>query len=328
MRVRLMAVLAMSFACVSFAHAKIIDRVVAVVNDNAITQSDINLFRTQLKTHGLLDEGLLSLYNVSKLKKKESADVQYLIDQKIIDSEVASSGIVTPIEQVDSEINNIAQGRGITLEQLKETLKNQGVSYAQYQDFVRTSMERQTLLEREVTSKITVSNNEIDAFYAKQKHGKNPLVYEYKLSHIFFADTNGGAAAAKARAEEVKEKLDDGIPFTTLAAQYSEDKQYSQNAGDFGTYRLSDLNPKIRAILAPLSAGDISPVVKMADGYHIFRVDKKILVPSPGLEAKRDAIRRYLMGIYFKRRFREWLKKRRAESFIHINKISNGKWQS
>ena len=311
-----------------YARAKIVDRVVAVVNDNAITQSDINLFKKRLKTHGLIDEGLLSLFNQAKLEKSEAADVQYLIDQKIIDSEVAAKGIITPIEQVDAEINNIAQNRGITLHQLKKALKNQGVSYAQYQNFVRTSMERQTLLEREVTSKITVSEDEIDAFYANQKHGKNPLVYEYTLSHIFFADSNGGAAAAKARAEQVEKKLNDGIPFTTLAAQYSEDTHYNQDAGRFGTYRLSDLNPKIRTILAPLSTGEISSVVKMADGYHIFRVDQKTLVPSPDLEAKQNAIRRYLMGVYFKRQFRVWLNKKRAESFVHINKVSSGKWQT
>ncbi len=301
------------------ARSEIVDRVVAVVNDDAITQSDVTHFKNQLKTHGLLDEGLLSMYDAKKLQSSDASVISFLIDQNLIDDAVKAQGIVTPIEQVESEISNIAQGRGISLDDLRAALKRQGVTYAQYQDFIRTSMERQTLLQKEVSSKIKISDDQINAFYSSQKHVKNPLVFEYSLSHIFFADSNGGAAAAKERADEVKRKLDEGIPFDTLVSQYSEDKAYGEDGGNFGTFRLSDLNPQLRKVLEHLSAGDVSSVVEMPDGYHIFKVVKKVLVPSPDLEAKRDAIRRYLTGIEFKRQYHAWLAKKRAESFIHIH---------
>lgn len=320
----LLVVLAFIAFSGSRARAKLVDRVVAVVNDDAITQSDVNSFKKELKTNGLLDEGLLSLYDKAKLEKSEKADINFLIDKSIIDDDVKTQGIVTPIEQVDSEIQNIAQSRGIDLAQLRKALKAQGISYAQYQDFVRTSMQRQTLLQKEISSKIKISNDEIDAFYASQKHGKNPLVYEYSLSHIFFADSNGGPDAAKTRAEDVKKRLDAGVPFNTLLSQYSEDKQYSKTDGNFGTFRLSDLNPKMRAIISKLSTGELSPVVHLPDGYHIFKVVNKKLVPSPDLLAKRDAIRRYLMGVQFKHQFHAWLSQKRAEAFIHINSVKHG----
>ena len=311
------------FLCGFGARAEIVDRIVAVVNDDAITQSDVRHFKKQLKTHGLLDEGLLSMYDVKKLQSSNKTIINFLIDQDLIDDEVKAQGIVTPIEQVESEISNIAQGRGISLDDLRSALKNQGVTYAQYQDFIRTSMERQSLLQKEVSSKIKISDDQINAFYASQKHVKNPLVFEYALSHIFFADSNGGPNAAKERADEVKRKLDEGIPFDTLVSQYSEDKEYSKDGGNFGTFRLSDLNPQLRKVLEHLSAGDVSPVVEMPDGYHIFKVVKKVLVPSPDLEAKRDAIRRYLTSIEFKRQYHAWLAKKRAESFIHIHNVKS-----
>lgn len=301
------------------ARAELVDRIVAVVNDDAITQSDVQHFKHDLKNHGLLDQGLLSLYDISKLQTDDKAVMNFLIDQNLIDDEVKKQGIITPIEQVDSEIGSIAQGKGLSLDDLKNALKAQGVTYAKYQDFIRTSMERQTLLQKEVSSKIKISDDQINAFYSSQKHVKNPLVFEYTLSHIFFADSNGGADAAKLRAEDVKKKLDEGLPFDTLVSQYSEDKEYSQNGGSFGTFRLSDLNPQLRQVLAPLSAGDVSSVVQMPDGFHIFKVVKKVLVPSPDLEAKREEIRRYLTSVEFKRQFHAWLAKKRAESFIHFH---------
>ena len=68
-----------------------------------------------------------------------------------------------------------------------------------------------------------------------------------------------------------------------------------------------------------MNTSEISPVVKMPDGYRIFKVIKKNLVPSPDLETKREEIRRKLMGESFKRQFRQWLDQKRRDSYIRIN---------
>ncbi len=300
------------------AKAEVIDRVVAIVNDEAITQSDISAFQKKLKNHGLLDESLITMYDHKQLLSDSKYLISYLIDEKTIDSEIKHQGIVSPVEQVESEIGNIAKNRHIERAQLKAALKKEGIAYSDYQDFIKTSLQRQTLMQKEVSSKIKISDEEVNSYYIAQHPNQGALVYEYNLAHIIFMDSNGGADAALKRAREARTKLSQGVPFESLAAQSSEDPQFVQG-GAFGTFRLADFNKDVRETMGRLSAGDVSDVVHMSNGYQIFKVLKKTLVPSPDLEEHREEIRRQLMGENFKRQFRSWVEQKRRDSFIRIN---------
>ncbi|MCB0351066.1 MAG: peptidylprolyl isomerase [Bdellovibrionales bacterium] len=303
---------------ISVVFAEPVDKIVAVVNDDIITQSDIINFKSKLKKNGLVDEALLNMYDKKKLLTDEKMLIDYLIDEKTIDSEIRRLGLASPIEQVEAEIRNIAQSRGFDRNQLKMALKNQGVAYSDYQDFVRSSLQRQTLLQKEVTSKIKISDDEVNAYYIANFSTAKALIFEYTLAHILFLNSNGGASEAYNRAKLVSDKLAQGIPFETLAAQYSEDPQFTQG-GLFGTFRVSDFNKDVESVISKLNVAEISPVVKMPDGSHIFKVLKKTLVPSPDLEAKREDIRRKLLSENFKRQFRNWLTQKRRDSYIRIN---------
>lgn len=297
---------------------EIIDRVMAVVNDLIVTQSDMSDFQKKLKSSGLVDESLMSIYDRKKLLSDNAYLLDYLIDERIIDSEITLTGIVSPIEQVESEIRNITRARGIDRNQLKLALKNQGIAYSDYQDFIKTGLQRQNLLQREVTSKIKISDDEVASYYAKTSGQGKALVYEYTLAHIVFLSSNGGEKAALSRAKLVEDKLATGIPFESLAAQYSEDPQFSQG-GLFGTFRLTDFNKDISAALTPLNANEVSPVVTMGKELRIFKVLQKTLVPSPDLEARREEIRRHLTSENFKKQFLAWMQQKRKESYLKIN---------
>lgn len=300
------------------APAEIIDRVVAIVNDEVITQSDISNFQKKLKTHGLLDESLLNLYDAKELLTDQKYLINYLVDEKTIDSEIKHQGIVSPIEQVESEIGNIAKARHIERTQLKAALKKEGIAYSDYQDFIKSSLQRQTLMQKEVSSKIKISDEEVNSYYVAQHPTQGALVYEYSLAHIVFSEANGGPDAAHKRAQDARGKINQGVPFESVAAQASEDPQFVQG-GVFGTFRLADFNKEVRDVMSKLNAGDTSEVVHMANGYQIFKVLKKTLVPSPDLEEKREEIRRLLMGDNFKRQFRSWIDQKRRDSFVRIN---------
>lgn len=302
----------------SVLNAEPVDKIVAIVNDDIITQSDLVGFQKKLKSNGLLDEALLNMYDKKKLISDQKFLIDYLIDERTIDSEIRRLGLISPIEQVESEIRNIANTRGIDRNQLKLALKNEGVAYSDYQDFVKTSLQRQTLLQKEVTSKIKISDDEVNAYYIANYSSAKALVFEYTLAHILFLNTNGGQNEAMSKAKNVSQKLAQGIPFETLAAQYSEDSHFIQG-GHFGTFRVSDFNKEVEAVISKLNVSDVSSVVQMPDGVRIFKVLKKTLVPSPDLEAKREDIRRKLLSDNFKRQFRAWLEQKRRDSYIRIN---------
>lgn len=301
-----------------FTSAEVIDRILAIVNDDIITQSDVFNFQKNIKSNGLLDDALLNMYDRKKISESPSAQLEYLIDERTIDSEIRQLGLVSPIEQVEAEIGNIARARGIDRSQLKQALKKVGVAYSDYQDFIKTSLQRQNLLQKEVTSKIKISDDDITAYYLANFSSSKALIFEYTLAHILFLKSNGGADAAKARAESVQNKLSAKIPFETLAAQYSEDTNFVQG-GLFGTFKVTDFNKDIARVITKMESGDISPTLTVPDGYRIFKVLKKILVPSPEYEAKREDIHRKLLSDNFKKQYRTWVEQRRRNTYIKIN---------
>src|ERR1044072_9012536 len=189
---------------VAMAHAKLVDKVVAIVNDTPVTLSDVDKFRKKLSTGGLVDDNLLKASDTQQLQKDRNALLNYIIDEKLIDTEVKHRNMEVTIERVEQQIRDIAQGNGISRQQLQTALQAKGVSMSQYQDFIKTSLERQSLIEREVTSRIRISDEDVSSYYLAKKGPSAAQIFEYTLSHILFSPKSGGEEAALGRAKAVE----------------------------------------------------------------------------------------------------------------------------
>jgi len=301
------------------ASAKTVDKIVAIVNDQPITLTDIEKFKKKIASGGLVDDALLKLGDSKELVKDRNALLNQLIDEKLIDSEVKKKSMEVTIERVEQEIRNIAQNNGISRQQLTSALAQKGVSMSQYQDFIKTSLERQGLIEKEVTSKIRISDEDISSYYLAKKGPSASQTYEYTLSHIFLNPKNpGGDSAALERAKNVAEKLKSGQSFEKLAEQYSEDGNFTKG-GALGTFHSGEMTKELQTAVRPLDTGDVSGIVKTAQGYQILKVNKRTLIADPKLEEEKENIRRVLYADAFKRQFKLWLNQRHEESFIRIN---------
>jgi peptidyl-prolyl cis-trans isomerase SurA len=309
------------FSAASITHAKPVDKIVAIVNDQLITLSDVEKFKKKLQTGGLVDDALLKLTDTQALLKDKKALLDELVDEKLIDSEVKRKNMEVTIERVEQEIRSIAQNNNISRVQLTTALSAKGVNLSQYQDFIKTSLERQGLIEKEVTSKIRISDEDISSYYLAKKGPSASQTFEYTLSHILLNPKNaGGDEAAKKRAETVEEKLKSGQAFEKLAEQYSEDGNFTKG-GALGTFNASEMSKELEQAVRKIGAGEFTGVVKTAQGYQIFKVNKKTLISDPKLEEEKENIRRTLYADAFKHQFRLWLNQRRDEAFIRINGI-------
>ncbi len=314
---RLLFVYSLAFFALQ-APAKIVDKIVAIVNDSPITLSDVDSFQKRLASGGLVDDALLKLTDPQNLLKDKNALLNHLIDERIMDFEVKRKNMEVTIERVEQEIRNIAKNNGISREQLRDALKAKGVSISKYQDFIKTSLERQGLVEREVTSKIRISDEDVSSYYLAQKGPSATQIFEFNLSHILFTAKNGGEESALSRARSVEEKLKNGQSFEALAEQFSEDSNFSKG-GALGTFRAGEMTKELELAVRKLSPGEVSKPVKTARGYHIIKLNKRTLIADPRLEEERENIRRILYADAFKRQFRLWLTQRREESFVKIN---------
>lgn len=303
--------------------AKVIEKIVAVVNDQIITQSDVAAYKTKLESGGLVDDLLFRVKEPSQLVKDPKALVDHMIDEKLIDSEVKKKNMSVTMERVEQEIRSITQRMRTDLNQLKQALAAKGLSFADYQDFIKTSLERKSLVDREVGSKIKISDEEVVAYYLAHNSGADARrgsgqVYEYTLAQITFRSARGGDRAAKSRADNVKGKLEDGAAFEKLVAQYTEDPDFTEG-GLLGSFRMGEMNKDIEKALKGLEAGQVSPVVKLGANYHIFKVVKKTFVTDPNIEKQKDKILNLLFAQDYKAQFQTWLEQLRRDAFIRIN---------
>lgn len=310
--------MALLMICSFSAAAKPVDKIVAIVNQQIITLSDLEKFKKRLDSGGLVDDALLKLTDAPSLLRDRNALLNHLIDEKLLDSEVKRKNMEVTIERVEQEIRNIAKTNNISRQQLVEALKAKGVGLAQYQDFIKTSLERQSLIEREVTNKIRISDEDISSYYLARKGPSGAQIFEYTLAHILFATKTGGDDAALTRAKAVEQKLRNGQAFEKLAEQHSEDPNFTKG-GLLGTFKAGEMSKEIDTAVRKLGPGEISPIIKTPAGFHLIKVTKRTLISDPQLEEQREDIRRSLYADAFKRQFRLWLNQRRDESFIKIN---------
>lgn len=306
------------FITISASAKQVVESIVAVVNNEIITLTDITDYRNKLETGGLVDDALLNLTPAETLLKDRDRLIHHLIDERIIDSEVRRLNLNVTIERVEQEIRSITGRNQITRNQLREALKERGVSFAEYQDFIKSTLERQSLIEREVAPKIRITDEEILSYYA-QKRESGGQIYQYTLAHILFLPRGGNVEEAQQRAESVLTRLKSGqASFEKLAEEYSEDPNF-RDGGLLGRFQAGETLPEIESAVKDLPPGEISHVVRTRVGFHIIKVKERTLVADPQFERQKEQIHNALYAEAFKKQLRSWLDQQREDAFIRIN---------
>ncbi|MBX9767449.1 MAG: peptidylprolyl isomerase [Bdellovibrionales bacterium] len=298
------------------AHAKIIERVVAIANDKIVTEKDLKDLDRKLHSKGMIDELLAD--DPTKLEKDPKAKTTYLIDERIIDSEVKKNDLEITYEKVEQEVQNIATRNNLTKAQLKAALKEQGMDFADYQELMKKRLERQSLVDKVITSKIRISDDEVAAHYLASRGTQGKETFEYSISQILFLPKGGDIDAAKRRAESVFEKLQTGGSFETLAQNHSEDPAFT-NGGLLGSFKTGEFLKEMEDAVKPLTPGATSGIIRTKTGFHILKLLGKKLVADEDLERNKEEIRAQLLNKAFKRQFQFWLEQKRADAFVKIN---------
>jgi peptidyl-prolyl cis-trans isomerase SurA len=246
-----------------------LDRVVAIVNDEAVTQYE-------------LDEAKRLV--VEQLKQQKVAQPpQDVLDKQVLERIVTErallqyakeSGIKVEDNMVERTIQRIAEDNKLTLDGLREILAKDGVQYAKYRDDVRNEIIMRRLQEREVDSRITVSDAEVETYLAtiRAQSGGDA---EYRLAHIMvLVPEQANAAqieAKRKRAEEALKSIRDGTDFAQVAAGFS-DASDALQGGNLGWRTGARLPTVFTDVVRDMKPGDVSPVLRSAAGFHIVKL--------------------------------------------------------
>lgn len=300
------------------AHAEVVEKTVAIVNSELVLESDFKELEKRIGKPGLIDESLLFDKPSSTLKGNRKAQLDYLISEKLLQSEVKRLNLIVTNDRVDSEIKDMAKRNNVSEAELLNIIKGQGLTAEEYKAFLKDSIEKRSLMDSEIISKLRISDEDALNEYLKTSPNSRPSIDEFSVSHIFFNPKKGGAEAAIQRAETVLGKLRSGDNFDNLAQQFSEDPNFSAG-GSLGTFKSGEFLPEIEEAISNLKVGETTPVVKSRMGFHIVKLTGKKLTADPKFEKAKERIKAQLLEASFKRQLKAWLQSKRDESFVRIN---------
>ncbi|MGH8529285.1 MAG: peptidylprolyl isomerase [Nevskiales bacterium] len=265
----------LSLSAALHAAAEPLDRIVAVVNEELVLESELDAALgevvRQMKSQGA------SVADVAALRRQV---LERLILTRLQTDRAKRAGMEPSEADVNQALGGIAERNQLSLDQLPSALAQDGIDYAAYREQIRNEILLSRLRQKEVESRISVS--EQDVALMLESEGQQPVQQrEYQLRHILIAVPTGASAQqleqARAEAVGVLRKLEQGANFAELAIA-SSDGQQAVEGGDLG-WIASDVLPTAFAETVPrLKPGQTSPVLEGGNAFHIVR-----------LEAVRDA---------------------------------------
>jgi peptidyl-prolyl cis-trans isomerase SurA len=246
-----------------------VDRIVAIVNDEVITQLDLaeqmKLAQDALKRQGT---------PTPPFEVLEKQVLERLISQKAQLQFAKDSGIRIDDAILDKTLARIAQDNKLTMDGLRAALEKDGVSFSKFREDIRSELTITRLREREVDSRIVVTEAEIDAFLQTQQNPDNASD-EYNLAHILVRVPEQASPEQiqqrQARAEEALGQLKNGTDFGQVAASFS-DAPEALKGGSLGWREASRLPSLFLDALKGLKIGDVSPVLRSPNGFHVLKL--------------------------------------------------------
>ncbi|MBV9695841.1 MAG: peptidylprolyl isomerase, partial [Gammaproteobacteria bacterium] len=236
-------------------RGELLDRVVAIVNDGVVLNSDLDA-EIAAVTERLRDQKLeLPPQNVLRQQVLER-----LVLQEIQVQRANHAGVKVSDENVNAALEDVARRNHLTLTQLPEALAKQGVDYANYREEIRREITLQMLRQRDVLQHISITPREIDQFLEKQSKLPSERS-EYNVSHILIAVGQEASPAqldaASRRAQEVYQRAKGGEDFAKLAVAYS-NSQTALEGGSLGWRKGSELPTFLTDIITGLKPGEVS----------------------------------------------------------------------
>lgn len=254
-------------------RVQLVDRVVAVVNDEVITRYELNEQKravvAQLKRQGVATPPEAEL---------DAQVLERFINEKVQLQYAKEYGIRADDEVVNASLQRIAAENKMSMQQFAAALRNDGVTIEKFRDELKNEIIINRVRDREIESRVVVTDSEIDNYLALAKaQGANQA--EYQLAHILVLvpeqATPDQVETRRKRAEEALRQLKTGTPFGQIAAVFSDSNDAAQG-GSLG-WRQADRLPALYSDAASkLQAGQISEVLRSANGFHIVRlIDKR-----------------------------------------------------
>lgn len=303
------------------AHAEeVVNRVVAIVDDEVVTSLDLDRAIRRLKMDMARMEAMQQGGGGVPPTQIRRMALERMIDEKIFAKEVKKAGLVVGDEELDHFIGRIKQANNLSEEDFVASLSRQGMSLQEYREDLRRDILKQRLITQAVKKQVVISDAEVEKYY-KDHYDQFQNMDEVNMQAIFLkVDPGAGLAAENAvrqQAENILQKIKGGEEFSKMAQQYSQGPG-AERGGRLGPVKASDLLPSMRQALGELKAGQVSQALQIPQGFVIMKLIDRSGNKELALAEVKEQIRSKLEQQLTETRFKEWIKQLRAENYVKI----------
>jgi peptidyl-prolyl cis-trans isomerase SurA len=322
------------FVATSLLAQNVVDEIIVRVNDSIITRSDYEKGKQQ-------SEEDLRQRNPSdwqaKWAERKNDVLRDLIDQQLLLSRAKDLGISADTELI-KRLNEMRQQMNLpTMEDLEKAAQQQGVSFEDFKDQIRTGILTQKVIGQEVGERIHISNEEIQTWYNQhQKELESPE--QVKLSEILISteppkpptddkknaqtallpEDPSRVAEAQVKANQLLEQLRHGANFEELARKDSNGLTAAQG-GELGLFKRGEMAKELEDKTFSLKPGEVSDVIRTKQGFIIFKVLDHQKSGIPPLKEVENKIREVLYVQKLEPAARAYLTKLREQAFIDLH---------
>jgi len=308
--------------CLPANGADYVDRVVAVVNDDVITLSEVERvgrnFFARIRAQASADE------QEAALEKGRKDVLNSLIDKMIVQQKAVELSITVDEAEIDSSIEQILARNNVTLQDFRKELATMNISEQDYRNDLRDQILQSKLIGFQVRSRIVILEDDMKKYYENeytQGTGENG----YNILQMGFSWNNekqdsGTKEEARKTAEEIRARVLAGESFYELAKSYSS-LPSAADGGSIGYLKKDEMAGYMRETVLAMNPGEISPIVDTGNAFQFFKLismregDKVIKAPY---ESVKGEIRDMLYRQEMEEQYAEWVKSLREQAYIEV----------
>jgi len=245
------------------------DRIVAIVNDDVITHSELS-DRVRL-TVGQLERQNTSLPPRDVIERQV---LERMVLEELQMQAAAKTGVIVDDIELNNALRDIARRNNMNLIEFRQTVESDGYSFARLREDIRVDITTARLRERQINNRVTITDQEVDNLLARDAQVGNEQV-EYRLGHILIALPEAASPeqiqAAQQEVEAIAATLRDGADFAQTAIARS-DGQQALNGGDLGWRNVGQIPRLFVDSVTKMAPGEVSAPIRSPSGFHLVKL--------------------------------------------------------
>ncbi len=300
------------------AFPRTLDRVVATVNEQVLTQSELQE-AVELFVHQM-NQTQKRVPNENEMKALERRVLEDLIDKKLLEDHAREAGVTASEEDIDRAIDDVLTRANLTRDQLQGALERDGIREEEYRDQIRNQIVKAKMIHQEIRNRIDIKDVDIEGYYLdhpEQFRTEEGVVLRHILLPIPKDPSPEEVEAVYQESVRIRDEVLAGTPFEEAAVKYSKDSSAAQG-GWLGFFGRGALSPEMEETVWKLQEGEVSSPVRSPMGFHLIKVQEKTTGELRSLDKVRDMIREKLYEEAAERQFEVWRKELRKNAHIEV----------